>query len=79
MTEDEDIDASEEVEAVVEALDQVPPLDKSKLIGTSSRPGTFKFGEDPRRGSRRPRGKPNKITRDICEAWLAALTRKTFA
>jgi hypothetical protein len=38
MTEDEDIDASEEVEAVVEALDQVPPLDKSKLIGTSSRP-----------------------------------------
>ena len=54
----------EEVAAIVEAIDQTP-LDKSALIGTSSRPGTFKFGDDPRRGSRRGKGRPNKITRDI--------------
>ena len=63
MTHDDDDTAIEEAEAIVEAIDQ--PLDKSKLIGTSSRPGTFKFGPDERRGSCRGRGRPNRITRDI--------------
>jgi hypothetical protein len=66
MNEDDDNLGIEEdeVEAVVEALDQAK-LDPKALEGTSSRPGTFKFGHDPRRGSRRGKGRPNRTTRDI--------------